>query len=229
MQQGQLVRSIGHELGGGESDSFGGNWGDLRHFSTVDDVEHLPINDQLLPDVPSENHAFIVLGYALTESGEVQHPLAGRLSVALQAAKKHENSKFILSGGFAKNGMTEADVMALRLMSDGVDSSSLIKEDQSRDTVENVLNTLAIIESEDICSATLITSATHMRRALALFMEADAKGRVSSHIAHSDWSNGERGFLPDERRLVIHDLQRIVTLQRRATCRIFGGVALKAV
>jgi uncharacterized SAM-binding protein YcdF (DUF218 family) len=114
----------------------------------------------------------VILGYALSEEGTMQPTLVERLKVGLAAAKKYPNSKIIVTGGVPKKGITEADAMSKWLVDNGIAKERIIMEKMSTDTVENSLFTTAILEKENIKDVTLVTSASHMRRALTVFEEA---------------------------------------------------------
>ncbi len=111
---------------------------------TAEDVVNLRLNVEVPSNIPALNHAFIVLGYALSKDGEMQKDLLERLLVAKEAADANKNSMIIVSGGIPKNGKTEADVMFDWLKENGIDENRIIKEDQSRDTVGNALHSMKI-------------------------------------------------------------------------------------
>lgn len=186
----------------------------MEVYSTVknvEDIENITLNTEI-PNITSSNHAFIVLGFALSEDGEMQDTLLERLRIAKRAGEINEDSMIIVSGGVPKNGKTEADVMYDWLREQGIDENRIIKEDQSRDTVENALNSMKIVEEENIESVTLITSASHIRRALMLFLEVDNGNRISSHIVSMDYEDESNSFLEGEKELIESDLNRIKEL-----------------
>lgn len=123
-------------------------------------------------NIPANNHAIVILGYALAEDGTMQPTLIERLKAGLSVAKKYPNSKIIVTGGVPKQGITEADAMSKWLIDNGIEKERIIMEKMSTDTVENGLFSTAILEKEKIKDVTLVTSASHMRRALTVFEEA---------------------------------------------------------
>lgn len=165
-------------------------------------------------DLPETDHAFVVLGYALSEDGEMEETLLERLKVAKEAAETYPDSKIIVTGGVPKKGITEADVMFDWLTENGIEEERIFKEDRATDTVENALFSMEIIDEEDIQDITIISSATHMRRALTIFNEVnqmmEKKGdeqtdRDISNIVYMDFeSNEEAGNVSKDEELVIY-------------------------
>ncbi|WP_062108798.1 YdcF family protein [Bacillus niameyensis] len=161
----------------------------------VETIKAIPLVAEVPADLSAENHAFVVLGFVLSDDGEMQETLLERLKVAKTAAEKYPQSKIIVTGGVLKNGKTEADVMFDWLAENGIEEDRIIKEDLAKDTVENALYSLDIVKREGIEDITVITSASHMRRALVLFHEVNdmmaKKGdkqtnRDISHIVYAD-------------------------------------------
>lgn len=199
-----------------------------HRFNAIDDIANFALNEGVVTDVDNPKHAFVVLGYALSSTGEIQDPLLGRLQVAQRAAESCVNSRIIVSGGSPKHATAEADVMYDWLTQRGVDGERIAKESDSLDTVENALNSRRVMAAIGIKSATLITSASHMRRALALFLEADEELRTTSHIVHPDNPDAQLGFMPGERQLLEEGLRRITQEQRRQWYRCLGSRALSS-
>jgi tetratricopeptide (TPR) repeat protein len=130
------------------------------------------LNMEVPEHLPQKNHAIVILGYALADDGSMRQPLIERLKTGLAVAKQYPNSKIIVTGGVPKQGITEAEAMSNWLIFQGIDKERIILENKSTDTVENALFTIAILEKEGIKDVTLVTSASHMRRALTVFKEA---------------------------------------------------------
>ncbi|RAP30365.1 YdcF family protein [Brevibacillus laterosporus] len=139
-------------------------------------------------NLPQKDHAIIILGFALENDGSMKQPLIERLQAGLAIAKKYPNSKIIVTGGSAKNGVTEAEAMNKWLLEKGVDKNRIVLEKSASDTVENALCTTAILETMGITDATLVTNATHMRRALSGFQAS------SDHYARLMGKENKRTF-----------------------------------
>ncbi|MEY2195053.1 ElyC/SanA/YdcF family protein [Neobacillus sp. BF23-41] len=165
-------------------------------------------------NLPSKDHAIVILGYALGEDASMKPPLIERLKAGLAIANKYPNSKIIVSGGVPKQGITEADAMSKWLISQGVAKERIILENNSTDTVENGLFSTAILEKEKLKDVTLVTSASHMRRALSVFKEASdfydkmngkKTDRNFTNMVYLDYpSLAEAQKVPNDEKLVIY-------------------------
>ncbi|WP_411843119.1 ElyC/SanA/YdcF family protein [Salinicoccus sp. HZC-1] len=190
-----------------------------ERVNKVEDIQSVSLNTEVPQDIPEENHAFVVLGYALSDEGEMEETLLERLKVAKKAAESYPNSKIIVSGGVPKEGITEADVMHEWLIEEGIEEDRIFKEDLATDTVENGLFSMDILKAQEVKDMTLITSASHMRRALVVFddvnhmmenTDENAGERDISHIAYMDYDTQEEAqeFGKDEEIVVYRDLIR---------------------
>lgn len=77
----------------------------------------------------------------------------------------------LVSGGGAADDEVEADVMASILGDLGVPQEVILRESKSRSTRQNALQAKVLLEQRGIKRVLLVTSAFHMRRALAAFRE----------------------------------------------------------
>ncbi len=180
-------------------------------------------NEKLITTAPanvqSKNHAIVILGYALADDGTMKEPLIERLKTGLAVANKYPNSKIIVTGGVPKQGITEADAMSKWLISQGINKDRIILENKSTDTVENGLFSTAILEKEGLKDVTVVTSASHIRRALAVFKEADhfyskmngkAGKRNFTNAVYLDYKSLEEAqqVSKDEKLVIYRDLLR---------------------
>lgn len=78
----------------------------------------------------------------------------------------------LLSGGAPKGRRSEANVAAAVLRNLGVPNEAIILERKSRNTIQNAANTAALMHERNFDSVLLVTSASHMRRAVAIFTDA---------------------------------------------------------
>ncbi|MFF2445595.1 ElyC/SanA/YdcF family protein [Neobacillus sp. NPDC058068] len=160
----------------------------LQKFEAADAILKEKLNTTVPKNLPQKNHAIVILGYALADDGTMREPLIERLKAGLAVANKYPNSKIIVTGGVPKQGNTEAKLMKEWLISNGIDEKRIIAEDKSTDTVENALFTTAILEKDGLKDVTLVTSASHVRRALTIFKE------TSSYYDKMNAGNSERAF-----------------------------------
>lgn len=75
----------------------------------------------------------------------------------------------VSAGGDPRDGEIEAFAMAALLESLGVPKAALLLETQSRNTWQNALYSQRLMDAHHLHTALLVTSAMHMRRALAAF------------------------------------------------------------
>jgi len=96
-----------------------------------------------------------------------------RVLVAAQLYRQGKAGKLLLSGGqiswLNEGTTTPAEDMATLLTSIGVPEDALLLETKSKNTYENAVNSKVILDELEIERILLVTSATHMPRAVALF------------------------------------------------------------
>ena len=148
---------------------------------------------RLVEDYPVVDVAVVLGGGIEQPSNRNPYPdlqlAADRVFHAYRILKSGKARKLLLSGGavFAGAGApTEADAMAGVLMSLGIDKSQLLLERQSRNTFENARNSAALFKAEGFSRGLLVTSASHMPRALATFRSAGLSLQPASTDVNSD-------------------------------------------
>ena len=106
--------------------------------------------------------------HALTDAGE-------RISEAVELARRLPNARVIFSGGsadLAGGGPTEAVAVVGMWTGMGIARERILAEDRSRDTFENAVFTRELVRPQPGQRWLLITSATHMPRAMGIFRKA---------------------------------------------------------
>lgn len=131
------------------------------------------------PDrLPLEVDGVVVLGGALSvqrshERGRPELTEAGdRLTALIELARRYPQAKLLFTGGSAalsKQPLREADLIADFLGRLGMGSDRLILERDSRNTHENVVFSKALADPADGQVWLLVTSASHMPRAVGVF------------------------------------------------------------
>jgi uncharacterized SAM-binding protein YcdF (DUF218 family) len=133
------------------------------------------------PPVPIETispkDVVVVLGGGVVQQVPMgltqQAPSAGdRLIQAMRLWRAGKAQTIIVSGGnlpWGRPSASEASVAAELLHAYGVPPDSIIVESNSRNTHQNAINTAGIWRERHFRSGLLVTSATHMPRALASF------------------------------------------------------------
>lgn len=123
-----------------------------------------------LTDAPDDLECILILGAAV-KGEEPSKALRYRLDTALEYLERNESTVAVLSGGMGYGeNITEAECMRRYLTNAGIDEARLIIEDESRDTAENITNTLALI-ADKYDSIGIVTNNFHIYRALRLMRE----------------------------------------------------------
>ena len=81
----------------------------------------------------------------------------------------------LLAGGGAPDGWPESMIMAALLVEQGISKEDLLEEQISVNTRQNAVNSLALMKREGFEKVLLVTSAVHMRRAMAVFQKLGIK------------------------------------------------------
>ncbi len=120
------------------------------------------------PALTPAGHAFVVLGSALSITGKPTEKYRQRLALAAQALHQHPASKVLISGGAPRAGVTEAEAGRRWLIDAGIDPARILIEDTSSSTVGNARASIPILRRH-ATSYTLVSHASHLRRAAILF------------------------------------------------------------
>lgn len=125
--------------------------------------------------LPRSGHAFVVLG-----SGNSAE-LTSRAALAQKALTAYPTSMAVLSGGKATDTKdSEAARLRKKLVAAGIDPSRLLLEEKSSSTVGNAVYSVAVMKAHRISSYTLISDASHLRRARVLFEAAELRDQYGS-------------------------------------------------
>jgi len=127
---------------------------------------------------------------------------SARVFHAAQLYKAGKAPLVAVAGGAAENEQPEAVAMSQLLIAFGVPEQAILQENQSRNTWQNTLNSKAILQPHNVNRVLLVTSAFHMRRALAVFRAAgiDASPAATDYRAIES-THSYRDWLPDARAL----------------------------
>ncbi|MDP4176771.1 MAG: YdcF family protein [Bacillota bacterium] len=107
----------------------------------------------------------IILGFPALQDGKISPIMRERVIKAVELFNKGYANNIICSGEGVYNKYIEADVMANFAESLGIPNSCLIKEDKSKNTYQNIQNSIKIMEGKNWSSALVVTSPWHLRRA----------------------------------------------------------------
>lgn len=147
-----------------------------------------PVANALIKNLESQHHpykasvapvadAILILGgaVALPQTPRVDLELVGasdRVRYAAKLYKEKKAKKIVIAGGnvFPQEDIRgEAYYIAQLLMEWGVPQQDILFEEQSRNTYENALYVKPLLDSSNLSRVLLVTSATHMPRAYAVF------------------------------------------------------------
>ncbi|RIJ77480.1 hypothetical protein D1871_07075, partial [Nakamurella silvestris] len=194
----------------------------------------LKINAVVPAGLPTSGHVFALLGFALAADGSMQPELVSRLQVAKAALDAYPTSRIVVSGGVAKNGWTEATRMRDWLLSNGIAASRIILENEATNTQTNASKSLELMYAAgDITSYTVISSASHIRRATVLYHGASLKVqketgsatfiRPLANVAYLDNTTSEQPPSASENSLITSNVASLFGVST-----IFNGYATTA-
>lgn len=107
--------------------------------------------------------------------GMEMNQAADRFIEAARLARLYPAARILVSGGdgsFSGDYKGDADLSLAYFEAMGIDPSRVVRETTSRNTAENVGETMTLLAANNLTDCLLITSAYHMPRAKALFDRA---------------------------------------------------------
>ena len=182
----------------------------LKKFENAERNTNLVLN---YVESPKGKDFIVTLGYALNSDGTMHETLIKRLDQTYLAAIANPDAKIIVSGGVQKSGVTESYLMKKWLVEKGIDANRIIPEDKSKDTVDNALNSVEILKTNNAKNIILITSASHIRRAKTIFEEAISNAGMETTVenfVYLDYKSIEEAMAvtSKERLVIFRDLGR---------------------
>ena len=122
-----------------------------------------------IPDnPPPDPDCFVIPSYALRDRARPTRPTIAQIELAFEWWKRFPRAKLIMSTGDNQRlGITNAKVMVEYAARLGILRDKLVEEDRSRNTYENLLYSLDIIQREYLRQPTLVTLDLYTRRAVA--------------------------------------------------------------
>ena len=155
-------------------------------FSPLGSALLRPLEDRFPPapaDLPSPA-GIIVLGGALDQDLTLARKqptltsLAATLTTGVALARRFPNARLIFTGGtggLSPDEAPEATGVRELWLSLGVPEDRMTFESKSRNTLENAINTRALLDPKPDQTWVLVTSAWHMPRAMGIFRRAGYK------------------------------------------------------
>ena len=159
----------------------------------TDDPVQLPV---------AGRHAFVVLGFAL-QNGEMAPELIGRCEAAAEAARVFPDSILVCTGGATgannPDRHTEAGLMKDYLVKKcGIAGDRIFTDELAMTTADSAVNTLGILQEQQIEAMTIVTSDYHQLWAQTLFHAQAEKLRLRDGysveiIANWNWPAASAG------------------------------------
>ena len=105
----------------------------------------------------------VVLGNWMNNDGTISATMKARLDLALKAYSEYPFDYIVVTGGMANSvaGISEAQAMYDYLTKHGLDSSIIIKEDQSMSTQQNATYTMKKLENIDFKNLVIVSTIEH--------------------------------------------------------------------
>jgi uncharacterized SAM-binding protein YcdF (DUF218 family) len=128
--------------------------------------------------LPKKIDGIIVLGGAVDarESNRqgrlVLNSRAERITASIDLAQRFPDAKFAYTGGSTGEVISEAELVRPLLLKMGIAETRIILETRSRDTFENAMLTRELLKADTGKTWILVTSASHMPRAMGAFRKA---------------------------------------------------------
>ena len=125
------------------------------------------------------DHAIVILGYELL-NGEMTDELKGRCEAGAAVAKAYPASMLVCTGGATGENNPDQHTEAV-LMKDylvrtcGLDAGRILTDDRALTTVDNALNSFAIMQAKGMRTMTFVTSSYHQRRGQMLYNTVGAQ------------------------------------------------------
>lgn len=135
----------------------------------------------------------------LSGIGAPSEEMMERIITAVRLQRRLQIPILVSGGSVFKDKRAEAPIVRRLLVDLGIPEEKVITEEKSRDTMENARYTVKICGARGYARALLVTSASHMKRALLSFRNAgmEVTPFPSGFKALGKKSYGWEDFLPD--------------------------------
>lgn len=166
---------------------------------------------------PSSADAIIVLGAAAW--GEKPSPVfKERINHAVDLYHANIAKKIIFTGGTPKLGFaTEASVGANWAVKNGVSPEHIFTENQSRNTLQNLQNSLEIAQDKGLNSFIIVSDPYHIARAKMMAHDLNINAQMSatptSRFNQASLSRKWKFISQEANRIIIYTLSKILNLE----------------
>ena len=129
--------------------------------------------------MPGAAEAIVVLGCRLAAEGRPSERLRRRVGLAVERYRAGAAPLIVLSGG-GTGPVSEAAIMQELAIAADIPETALLCEPESRNTVENAVNTARVLRERGMSRVVLVSDRAHLPRAALLFRLAglDVVGRA---------------------------------------------------
>lgn len=140
-------------------------------------------------------------------TSQLNEPVIVRLIEGIRIQRQYPEAKLILSGGTIRDPNPQAKLLAELALELGVSEKDIILESESKDTKDEALMIRALVENHPFA---LVTSASHMPRAMALFRKAGMNpiAAPTDHLVKDLHGSGFSTWFPSA--LNLHKSERAV-------------------
>jgi uncharacterized SAM-binding protein YcdF (DUF218 family) len=122
-----------------------------------------------------------VLGCRVRPDGTASRQLRRRVALGVSLYESGAAPLLLMSGGGAP--VSEAEVMTELAQAAGVPTAALLREDASRNTAENALNSARLLRKRGLATVVLVSGRAHLLRARCLFRLAGLRIVDSAGVA----------------------------------------------
>jgi len=132
---------------------------------------------------------------ALPPTSQISEASLARVVEAIRIQRALPGARLLLSGGRHADPKSDAQVMAEVAKDIGVAAEAIVLEEESLDTEEQAERIQAIVGTDPFV---LVTSASHMRRSMALFEKRGMKpvAAPAGHLAKEKQETGRDSIFP---------------------------------
>jgi uncharacterized SAM-binding protein YcdF (DUF218 family) len=113
--------------------------------------------------------AIVICGAAVWPDGQPSPSLRRRVDYGAAAARADPDHPVFCSGGVGRHGPSEASLMADLLTRAGIDPGRIVLDEDSLDTLQNVIAAARFIRARGLDGALVCTDRYHLARVRMLF------------------------------------------------------------
>ena len=137
--------------------------------------------------------AILLLGYGLDENDQATEELCLRVKAAAEAYRKGLSAVIVACGGTTEgHHISEAEVMQVLLLDEGVPQSAILLENKSQVTIENMRFAADVLGGAKGKHVLVVTSDYHVRRSVLTAMRAGFRAKGYAAVLEHDESWREK-------------------------------------